>query len=111
MVPRQISETFRPVRPMRRCFMRPSSTKGAPEGNAAFACGTPFALLSTDGGARMKEKSKVRKAMERDAEQTKHDLTRGKKGRDIGQDVDDTVKQAAGKKRIPPKNVKNPEGR
>lgn len=56
-------------------------------------------------------KGKVRKAMERDAAQTKHDLTRGRKGRDLGQDVDDTVKQAAGKKGIPPRNVKNPEGR
>ncbi len=56
-------------------------------------------------------KGKVRKALERDATQTKHDLTGGRKGRNIGQDVDDTVKQAAGKKSIPPKNVKNPEGR
>ena len=56
----------------------------------------------------MKEKGKVRKAMERDAAQTKHDLTRGRKGRNLDQDVHETVKQAAGKKPIPPKSVPNP---
>ena len=60
---------------------------------------------------KIKGEGKVKKAMKRDVAQTKHDLTGGRKGRDLGQDVDDTVKQAAGKKGIPPKNVKNPEGR
>jgi hypothetical protein len=51
-------------------------------------------------------KGKVRRAMGRDAEQTKNDLTRGRKGRDLNQGVGDTVKQAAGKKPIPPKSVR-----
>jgi hypothetical protein len=52
-----------------------------------------------------KQKGKVGKAMSRDADQTKNDLTRGRKGRDLNQGVGDTVKQAAGKKPIPPKSV------
>jgi hypothetical protein len=52
-----------------------------------------------------RDENKVGKAMSRDAEQTKNDLTRGRKGRDLNQGVTDTVKQAAGKKPIPPKNV------
>lgn len=50
---------------------------------------------------------KLKKALKRDLEQTKHDLTRGRKGKDLDQDVPDTVKQAAGKQHIPPRNVKN----
>ena len=52
---------------------------------------------------------RVKAAFRRDWEQTKADFS--SKGRDLNQDVDDTVKQAAGKKAIPPRNVKNPEGR
>ena len=44
-----------------------------------------------------KRKGDVSRAMHNDLEQTKHDLTRGRKGRDMDQDVDDTVKQATGK--------------
>jgi len=44
------------------------------------------------------KKGNVRRALKRDAEQTKHDLTRGRKGRDLDQDVDDTVAQAVGKR-------------
>ena len=51
---------------------------------------------------------RVKDAMKRDWEQTKSDLTGGRKGRDIDQDVDDTVKQAAGKQAIPPATMKNP---
>jgi hypothetical protein len=39
---------------------------------------------------------RVKGAMKRDWEQTKADLTGGRKGTDIDQDVDDTVKQAFG---------------
>lgn len=52
-----------------------------------------------------KAPSKVKKALERDLEQTKHDLTR--KGVDLNQDVSDTVKQATGKEDIPPPFVPN----
>jgi hypothetical protein len=54
-----------------------------------------------------KEKGKFGRALERDVEQTKHDFSRGRKGTDLDQDVDDTVKQAVGKEPIPPKNVPN----
>ncbi len=46
-------------------------------------------------------KDNVKRAMKRDVEQTKNDLTRGRKGRDLDQDVRDTVEQATGKQRIP----------
>jgi hypothetical protein len=51
--------------------------------------------------------SRVKSAMKRDWEQTKADLS--SKGRDLDQDVGDTVKQAAGKQPIPPMGVKNPD--
>ena len=50
---------------------------------------------------------KVGEAMKRDAEQTKHDVTRGRKGEDLNQNVTDTVKQGMGREPIPPKNVPN----
>lgn len=56
-----------------------------------------------------KEEGTVKKALERDLEQTKHDLSFGKAGKDLDQDVDDTVKQAAGKEPVPPRNVPNPD--
>jgi len=43
---------------------------------------------------------RVKAALRRDWEQTKHDFTR--RGPDLNQDVDDTVKQAAGNEPIPP---------
>lgn len=49
--------------------------------------------------------SRVKAAMKRDWEQTKADLS--SKGRDLDQDVDDTVKQAAGKQAIPPLSQPN----
>jgi hypothetical protein len=52
-------------------------------------------------------KSRIGEAMKRDVEQTKNDLTGGRKGRDLDQDVDDTVKQGTGKDPIPPRNVPN----
>lgn len=51
--------------------------------------------------------SKLKDAMERDLEQTKADLTGDRKGQDLNQDVDDTLKQAAGKENIPPDGVPN----
>ena len=41
--------------------------------------------------------TRVKGAMKRDWEQTKSDLSGNRKGRDIDQDVGDTVKQAMGK--------------
>ncbi len=45
----------------------------------------------------------VKDALKRDWEQTKKDLHLG--GRELGQDVGDTVKQATGKEPIPPSNA------
>ena len=50
---------------------------------------------------------KVKETLERDLDQTKADLTGDHKGRDLDQDVDDTVRQAAGKQPIPPENTPN----
>lgn len=52
-----------------------------------------------------KKSGKVKEALKRDWEQTKHDITR--KGPDLDQDVGDTVKQAAGKEPIPPPSMPN----
>jgi hypothetical protein len=49
--------------------------------------------------------SRIKEAMRRDWEQTKNDLHMG--GRDLDQDVDDTVMQAAGKEPIPPRAQPN----
>ena len=45
-------------------------------------------------------KGNAKEALKRDWEQTKSDMP-GMEGRDLDQDVDDTVKQAAGKEPIP----------
>jgi len=45
-------------------------------------------------------------ALERDWEQTKSDLP-GLEGKDLDQDVDDTVKQATGKESVPPDDKPN----
>lgn len=47
-------------------------------------------------------------AVERDWEQTKSDMP-GLEGKDLDQDVDDTVKQAAGREPIPPDDEPNPD--
>ncbi len=49
---------------------------------------------------------RTKEALRRDWEQTKADFTDG--GRELNQDVGDTVKQAAGKQPIPPSSVANP---
>jgi len=51
-------------------------------------------MTDTDKSDRTKD------ALERDWEQTKSDLP-GLEGEDLDQDVDDTVKQAAGKESVP----------
>ena len=51
---------------------------------------------------------RAKEALERDWEQTKSDLP-GLEGKDLDQDVDDTVKQAAGKERIPSGSTPNPD--
>ena len=48
---------------------------------------------------------RTKEAFRRDWEQTKHDL--GKNTPDLDQDVDDTVKQAAGRQAIPPPMTPN----
>jgi len=45
-------------------------------------------------------------ALERDWEQTKSDLP-GLEGKDLDQDVDDTVEQATGSEPVPPEGVPN----
>ena len=45
-------------------------------------------------------------ALKRDWEQTKHDMP-GMEGKDLDQDVDDTVKQAAGAEDVPARNQKS----
>ena len=49
---------------------------------------------------------RAKEALKRDWEQTKNDLGAG--GRDLDQDVGDTVKQMAGKKPMPPGTLPNP---
>jgi hypothetical protein len=52
------------------------------------------------------KKHDAKEALERDWEQTKSDMP-GMEGKDLDQDVDDTVKQAAGKERVPNPNEKS----
>ena len=54
-----------------------------------------------------KKTEQVKEAIKRDWEQTKSDLTGGKKGHDLDQDVPDTLKQAVGKESIPAPGVPN----
>lgn len=51
---------------------------------------------------------RVKAAFRRDWEQTRHDLSGGRKGADLNQDVGDTVSQAFGDRHIPPPGVANP---
>lgn len=53
-----------------------------------------------------KKAGDVKHALERDWEQTKHDVSR-KHGEDLDQNIGDTLKQAAGKAPIPPKGTPN----
>ena len=48
----------------------------------------------------------VKEALKRDVEQTKSDIP-GVEGKDLDQDVDDTVKQAIGKEPVPPADTRN----
>lgn len=51
-----------------------------------------------------KKGGKVKEALKRDWEQTKHDFSK-KKGQELHQDVGDTVKQATGNEPVPPRGV------
>ena len=53
---------------------------------------------------RDEKKDRVTDALQRDWEQTKHDLP-GLHGEDLDQDVGDTVRQATGKEEPPPDGV------
>ena len=55
--------------------------------------------------ANRRTSSRMGEAMHRDWEQTKSDLHMG--GRDLNQDIDDTVSQATGKEPVPPRNMPN----
>ena len=48
----------------------------------------------------MEKKTNVKEALGRDWEQTKHDFSK-KHGKDLDQDIGDTVRQATGKEAIP----------
>ena len=61
-----------------------------------------------DGDKREDDKGRIGEALERDWEQTKSDLP-GLDGKDLDQDVDDTLKQGAGKERVPDENEPNPD--
>jgi hypothetical protein len=52
---------------------------------------------------------RMKTALQRDWEQTKNDFS-SKSGKDLNQDVGDTVKQAAGKEAIPAPSTPNPAG-
>ena len=60
------------------------------------------------GESKEEKADDVKDALKRDWEQTKHDLP-GMEGKDLDQDVDDTVKQATGKEEPPPEDVPNPD--
>ena len=51
---------------------------------------------------------RAKDVLDRDWEQTKSDLP-GLDGKDLDQDVDDTVKQAAGKEPVPSGSTPNPD--
>ena len=51
---------------------------------------------------------RVKAAFQRDWEQTKADMSAGRKGADLNQQVGDTVQQALGNERIPPPGIANP---
>ena len=62
--------------------------------------------MSDQDEKREDEDGSVGEALERDWEQTKSDLP-GLEGKDLDQDVDDTVRQAAGKEPTPPDDQPN----
>lgn len=51
---------------------------------------------------------RVKAALQRDWEQTKADLSSGRRGTDLNQELDDTVRQAFGRDPIPPDGIPNP---
>ena len=75
----------------------------APIGYAAYTGRTTTQRSETEMGDTAE---RAKEALERDWEQTKHDLP-GMEGKDLDQDASDTVKQATGKEPIPPDDVKS----
>ena len=80
----------------------PSRLKVAVDGD--IGCPNQGGSVSHD--KREDEGGGVGEALERDWEQTKSDLP-GLEGKDLDQDVDDTVKQATGKEPTPPDDQPN----
>jgi len=76
----------------------------APDADVDDQTGKPAGATKT---ARAGTKATVVKALERDWEQTKADLP-GLEGKNLRQDVSNTLKQAAGKEQTPPKSKPNP---
>ena len=80
-----------------------SVRKNAPDARLDDQTAKPGAAATT---LRSAKKGKVAKALGRDWEQTKSDLP-GLDGKDLRQDVGDTVKQATGKEPTPPAGKPN----
>jgi hypothetical protein len=78
--------------------------KFAVEGD--MGCPNQGGNMSDGDEKREDEGGGVGEALERDWEQTKSDLP-GLEGKDLDQDVDDTVKQAVGKDPTPPDDQPN----
>lgn len=55
-----------------------------------------------------KKGGKVKEALKRDWEQTKHDFNK-KSGQNLNQDAGDTIKQATGSEPVPPRNIPSKE--
>jgi hypothetical protein len=71
-----------------------------------MGCPNQGGTVGDHGDTREDQDGGVGEALERDWEQTKSDLP-GLEGKDLDQDVDDTVKQAAGKEPTPPEDQRN----
>jgi hypothetical protein len=71
-----------------------------------MGCPKPGGSVSDHDDKREDVGGGVGEALERDWEQTKSDLP-GLEGKDLDQDVDDTVRQAAGAEPTPPEDRPN----
>jgi uncharacterized protein YegP (UPF0339 family) len=78
--------------------------KNAPDASTDDQTTTRGGAAARVGGSK---KGKVVRALQRDWEQTKSDLP-GLDGKHLRQDVSDTLKQAVGKERTPPKGRPKP---
>ena len=79
--------------------------KNAPDARIDDQTTKRRAAAESVGGSK---KGKVVRALQRDWEQTKSDLP-GLEGKHLRQDASDTLKQAVGKERTPPKGRPNPD--